>query len=96
MSQSRYEILMEALLNGDVPNIRPQSRHEAYLLALCQKGVGGGSGEISEEQIATAIENYMITNGMSDKTVPIADSATGKQYTLTIVNGKLTMTEVTE
>lgn len=95
MSQSRYDMLLEALLNGETPDIRPQSRAEAYLLALCEKGVGGG-GTVSEEQIATAVKNYMISNGMSDKTVPIADSSTGKQYTLSIVNGKLTMTEVTE
>lgn len=41
---SRNEQLLEALLNGEAPNIVPQSRMEALLLALCQNGTGGGGG----------------------------------------------------
>lgn len=40
---SRLEILLQALLNGEIPDIRPQSRAEVYLLALCDKSINGGS-----------------------------------------------------
>lgn len=41
MSKSRLEILLEALRNGETPDVTPLSRAEVYLLALCEKGVGG-------------------------------------------------------
>ena len=43
MSESRIEMLLEALLNGEKPTIKPQSRVEAYLCALCEKGLGGAN-----------------------------------------------------
>lgn len=39
---SRMETLLAALLNGETPEGVPRSRNEAYLYALCQKGMGGG------------------------------------------------------
>lgn len=39
---SRMETLLAALLNGETPKGVPMSRNEAYLYALCQKGMGGG------------------------------------------------------
>lgn len=44
MALSRNEELLEKLLNGETSDITPQSRMEAYLKALCEKGLGSGSG----------------------------------------------------
>lgn len=83
MSDSRIETLLEALLNGTDPPQEPMSRVEAYLYALCKKGVGTG-GRVE------------ITN-LTDRSLTLTDTKdSNKSYMLTIVDGKLTMTEVTE
>ena len=46
MEESRDEILLKGILNGDIPDVEPQSRIEAYLKELCMcGGVGGGGGK---------------------------------------------------
>lgn len=44
MEKSRNEQLLEALLAGEIPDMVPQSRTEALLLALCDKMANVSSG----------------------------------------------------
>lgn len=90
MSQSRSEILLEALLNGTTADITPQSRSEEYLLALlngvkdlptpqsrieayyyalCQRGLGDGSGGSTVEGITATIE-LVLASGNQVVTAP--------------------------
>jgi hypothetical protein len=46
MAQSRIEALLEALVNGETSDIVPRSRNEAYLKALVEMGMGGGSAPV--------------------------------------------------
>lgn len=47
MGKTRIEKFLESLVNGKTTNIKPRSRIEAYLKALIEKGIGGGSGGVS-------------------------------------------------
>lgn len=52
MSKSNLEILLDAILNGETANIKPQSRHEEYLLALI-------NGETIDRSPQSRLEVYM-------------------------------------
>ena len=52
MSKSNLEILMDAIVNGNTADIKPQSRHEEYLLALI-------NGETLDRSPQSRLEVYL-------------------------------------
>ena len=76
---SRIEKLLSALLKGEVPAVSPLSRVEAYLLALCEKGMGGGTAINNQDKTITANGEYTADTGytgLGKVTVNVADSGT--------------------
>lgn len=73
MADSRTEALLEALLNGEVPDITPRSRNEELLLALCQKAADLPSGGVTPTG-AVKIAEYTVD----------ADGATATSFEFTI------------
>ncbi len=45
--QNRKEVLLDAIANGKVPNITPETRKEAYLKKIAEKAAAGGGGGAS-------------------------------------------------
>ena len=82
MSDSRIEALLEALLNGTDPPGEPQSRVEAYLYALCERGLGSGDGIgiKSIEQTTTSI----VDGGTNIITITLTNDDI---YTFEVKNG---------
>lgn len=88
---SRNEALLDALVNGTTPpEIEPKSRMEAYLQALLEKGVSGGSGGsgVNWKTFKDSYGNY--TYAVDEKTI---DYEIAQTITNTSGNGSLSALE---
>ena len=84
---SRNEALLDALVNGTTPpETEPKSRMEAYLLALLEKGVGGGSGGnlpvATDEDVMRFLDDMNITAPVTSSDGSIYTNNNGEVYVL--------------
>lgn len=65
--QNRKEVLLDAIANGKVPDITPETRKEAYLKKIAEKAAAGGNGGGG---VLFIEEDYNESEDMSYPTVP--------------------------
>ena len=94
---TEYKELLQALVNGKFNNVEPESRSEAYLMALIKKGVGGSGGDDVEKiiQALTVTENGTYeapegVDGYSPVVVEVASAGGGDDVLNALIDRSIT------